>query len=74
MNIHKNETSVTATLNENDLLNLAVLLRMGIEAWQKEHPHHDATSDQQMADKFSDLHSELLGIRLRAEKEENVAA
>ena len=74
MNIHKNETSVTATLNENDLLNLAVLLRMGIEVWQKEPPHHDATSDQQMADKFSDLHSELLGIRLRAEKEENVAA
>ena len=67
MNIHKNEKSVTATLNENDLLNLAVLLKMGIDAWQKEYPHHDATADRQMADKFSDLHSELLGIRLKAE-------
>jgi len=67
MNIHKNEKSVTATLNENDLLNLAVLLKMGIDAWQKEHPHHDATADRQMANKFSDLHSELLGIRLKAE-------
>ena len=74
MNIHKNEKSVTATLNENDLLNLAVLLKMGIDAWQKEYPHHDATADRQMANKFSDLHSELLGIRLKAEGRDNVAA
>tara|TARA_R100000234_G_scaffold18968_1_gene10615 strand:+ start:1228 stop:1452 length:225 start_codon:yes stop_codon:yes gene_type:complete len=74
MNIHKNETSVTATLNENDLLNLAVLLRLGSEAWQKEHPNHDATADLKMANKFSDLHGELLSIRLKAEGRDNVAA
>lgn len=74
MQIHKNETSVTATLDENDLLNLAVLVRMGSEAWQKEHPNHDATADRQMASKFSDLHGELLSIRLKAEGRDNVAA
>ena len=74
MNIHKNETSVTATLDENDLLNLAVLLRLGSEAWQKDHPHHDATADLKMANKFSDLHGELLSIRLKAEGRDNVAA
>ena len=74
MNIHKNETSVTATLNENDLLNLAVLLRLGSEAWQKEHPNHDAPADLKMANKFSDLHGELLSIRLKAEGRDNVAA
>ena len=71
MNIHKNEKSVIATLNESDLLDLAVLLRMGIEAWQKEHPNHDATADLQMASEFSRLHSELLAIRLEAEEQEN---
>jgi len=67
MNIRKNETSVDATIDENDLLNLAVLVRMGSEEWQKVHPNHDATADRQMANKFSDLHGELLSIRLKAE-------
>lgn len=61
--LNDDQETRTVTLTQDELLTIAVLMKKGARAWQKD-TGQAITSDLELANVFSSLHCELLRYQL----------
>ena len=64
--LNSDKKTRTVTLSQEELLNIAVLMRKGAYLWREE-KGQDVSKDLELANMFSSLHGELLRYELQEE-------